>query len=81
MTEELDTHSKLVQACQEYLAHSNRFENKGADEDGVRARNSLKKLVELCNVRKKEIQKTRHERRKLRNGKNGRPAVVTKEKY
>ena len=77
MTDHADTHEKLVKACTEYLKYQDRFINKGSDEAGAQARNWLSELRRLCSLRRVEIQIERTHRRKLRNGKNGRPKNIT----
>jgi hypothetical protein len=77
MTDQADTHEKLVKACTEYLKYQDRFEDKGSDEAGIQARYYLSELKKLCSIRRSEIQKERVYRRKLRNGKNGRPKNIT----
>jgi hypothetical protein len=76
-----DTHELLIKACQEYFKWQNRFEYKGADEAGIKARNWLSEVRRLASLRRIEIQAKRKERRKLRNSKNGRPKNITKETY
>jgi hypothetical protein len=77
MTDQNDTHEKIVRVCQEYIKNQNKFEHKGSDEAGIQARNYLSELRELCTLRRGEIQAKRKERKKLRNSKNGRPTNIT----
>jgi hypothetical protein len=77
MTDQADTHEKLIKACMEYLNYHSRFAEKGSDEAGAQARNWLSELRRLCSTRRVEIQNERKYRRKLRNGKNGRPKNIT----
>jgi hypothetical protein len=77
MTDQEDTHEKLIKVCMEYLNYHNRFSDKGGDESGSRARLHLKELKNLCSLRMKEIQNERKRRREIRNGKNGRPKNIT----
>jgi hypothetical protein len=79
--EEEDTHEKFIRACQEYLKWQFRFEHKGSDEAGIKARNALLEVKKLSMTRREEIQNKRQERKKLRNGKNGRPKNITKGSY
>jgi hypothetical protein len=81
MTDELDTHEKIIRACQEYFKWQDRFEHRGSDEAGIKARNALHEIRKLCFQRRQEIQAKREQRKKLRNGKNGRPFDITKESY
>ena len=76
MTEE-DTHEKIIKACQEYFKYQDRFEHKGSDEAGIKARNCLSEIRRLCSLRRTEIQNERKKRRALRNAKNGRPSSIT----
>jgi hypothetical protein len=77
MTEEKDTHEKIIRACQEYFKYQDRFEHKGSDEAGTKARNWLSEIRRLCSLRRVEIQNKRKTRREVRNGKNGRPKNIT----
>jgi len=81
MNDQEDTHEKIIRACQDYFKWQDRFEHKGSDEAGIKARNALHEIRKLCFQRRQEIQNKRKERRKLRNGKNGRPFDITKDKY
>ena len=73
-----DTHDKMIAAFQEYFKWQERFENRGSDEAGIKARNALLVIREQAFLRRKEIQEKREERRKARNGRNGRPPKITK---
>jgi hypothetical protein len=81
MTDQTDTHEEIIKACQEYFKWQDRFEHRGSDEAGIKARNALLEIRKLCFQRRQEIQSKREERRKLRNGKNGRPFDITKGSY
>lgn len=76
-----DTHEQIIKACQEYFKWQDRFEHKGSDEAGIKARNALGEVRRLCLQRRKEIQEKREQRRKVRNAKNGRPFNITKDEY
>jgi hypothetical protein len=76
-----DTHELIIKACQEYFKWQDRFEHKGSDEAGIKARNALGEVRRLCLQRRKEIQEKREQRRKVRNAKNGRPFNITKDEY
>lgn len=71
-----DTHDKLIRAILEYCSYQDKFEFKGGDEAGVRARVLLNDIRRLTIIRRKEIQAKREHRRKLRNGREGRPRKV-----
>jgi uncharacterized protein YggL (DUF469 family) len=81
MTDDLDTHDKLIKAFQEYFKWQNRFEHKGSDQAGVKARIALLEIKKLSMLRRQEIHNKRLERRKTRNTKPGRPRNITKETY
>jgi hypothetical protein len=76
-----ETHELIIKACQEYFKWQDRFEHKGSDEAGIKARNALGEVRRLCLQRRKEIQEKREQRRKVRNAKNGRPFNITKDEY
>lgn len=81
MSESKDTHEELIRACQEYFKWQSRFEHKGSDEAGAKARTALSEIRRICSLRRVEIQAKRKHRRELRNAKNGRPFDITKESY
>lgn len=76
-----ETHEAIIKACQEYFKWQDRFEHKGSDEAGIKARNALGEIRRLCFQRRKEIQDKREQRKKARNSKNGRPSNITKDEY
>lgn len=72
-----ETHDNLIKAIQEYCEWQNRYEfSRGGDENGVKARIALAKVVKLATVRRKEILDKRKERRILRKGIEGRPRKI-----
>lgn len=73
-----ESHDKIMAAVMEYCRWQDRFENKGSDEAGMKARNNLAILRDMAIERRKEIQEKRKLRRELRNAKNGRPPNITK---
>lgn len=73
-----ESHDKIMIAVMEYCKWQDRFENKGSDEAGMKARNNLAILRDMAIERRKEIQEKRKLRRELRNAKNGRPPNITK---
>jgi hypothetical protein len=77
MTDDKNTHDLLIEAMMEYCKYQDRFERKGSDEAGVKARVALNDIRKLCIQRRDEIQKKRQARRKLRNTKKGRPFNIT----
>lgn len=76
-----DTHELIIKACQEYFKWQNRFEHKGSDEAGIKARNWLSEIRRLCSLRRVEIQEKRNQRRIIRNSKKGRPKDIIKDEY
>jgi hypothetical protein len=76
-----DTHESIIKACQEYFKWQSRFEHRGSDEAGIKARNWLSEIRRLCSLRRVEIQEKRKQRRIVRNAKNGRPKDIIKDEY
>ena len=72
-----ESHDKMIRAFQEYFKWQDRFENRGSDEAGIKARYWLGEIRKEAFTRRQEIQTKREQRRKARNGKNGRPKQVT----
>ena len=68
----------MIKAFQEYFKWQTRFEYKGSDEAGIKARYWLSEIRNEASTRRKEIQEKREERRIARNGKIGRPPKITK---
>ena len=64
-----ESHDEIIRLMMEYCKWQDRFEHKGSDEAGVKARNALADIRELTITRRKEIQDKRLQRKKLRNGK------------
>jgi len=73
-----ESHDKMIAAFQEYFKWQDRFEYRGSDEAGIKARFWLSEIRNEASNRRKEIQEKREERRKARNGRIGRPPQVTK---
>ena len=73
-----DTHDKMIEAFQEYFKWQDRFEWRGSDDAGIKARNALSEIRRFASQRRKEIQEKREEGRIARNGKVGRPPKITK---
>jgi hypothetical protein len=76
-----ELHEKLMKAFLEYTKWQERFEYKGSDEAGIKARNALLAIRKLTVPRRREILEERFRRKKLRNGKPGPPTEITKEGY
>lgn len=68
-----ESHDKMIEAFQEYFRWQTRFEYKGSDEAGTKARYWLSEIRNCASQRRKEIQAVREQRKAARNGKNGRP--------
>ena len=73
-----DSHDRMIAAFQEYFKWQTRFEYKGSDEAGIKARYWLSEIRNEASKRRMEIQEKRAERRAARNGRNGRPPKVIK---
>jgi hypothetical protein len=73
-----DSHDKMIAAFQEYFKWQDRFEYRGSDEAGIKARFWLSEIRNEASTRRKEIQDKREERKAARKGKLGRPPKVTK---
>jgi hypothetical protein len=67
----------MIEAFQEYFKWQDRFHYRQSDEAGIKARNALSIIRDMASLRRKEIQALRKERRKIREGKNGRPLKGT----
>ena len=73
-----ESHDKMIAAFQEYFKWQERFEYKGSDEAGIKARYWLSEIRNEASKRRVEIQEKREERKIARKGKLGRPPKVTK---
>ena len=73
-----EAHDKMIAAFQEYFKWQDRFEYRGSDEAGIKARYWLSEIRNEASTRRKEIQDKREERKAARKGKLGRPPKVTK---
>ena len=73
-----ESHDKMIAAFQEYFKWQDRFEYKGSEEAGIKARYWLSEIRNEASKRRVEIQDKRDERKKARKGKLGRPPKVTK---
>lgn len=73
-----DTHDRMIKAFQEYFKWQDRFEYKGSDEAGIKARYWLSEIRNEASKRRVEIQEKRETRKKSRKGMVGRPPKVTK---
>ena len=73
-----ESHDKMIAAFQEYFKWQTRFEYKGSDEAGIKARYWLSEIRNEASKRRVEIQDKREARKKARKGMVGRPPKVTK---
>lgn len=73
-----DSHDRMIKAFQEYFKWQERFEYRGSDEAGIKARFWLSEIRNEASIRRKEIQNKREIKKLARNGKPGRPPKVTK---
>jgi len=73
-----ESHDKMIAAFQEYFKWQDRFEYKGSDEAGIKARYWLSEIRNEASKRRVEIQDKREARKTARKGKVGRPPKVTK---
>jgi len=73
-----ESHDKMIAAFQEYFKWQERFEYKGSDEAGIKARYWLSEIRNEASTRRVEIQEKREERKLARKGKLGRPPKITK---
>jgi len=73
-----ESHDNMIEAFQQYFKWQERFEYKGSDEAGIKARFWLSEIRNEASKRRIEIQAKREERKAARKGKLGRPPKVTK---
>lgn len=73
-----DSHDKMIEAFQQYFKWQDRFEYRGSDEAGIKARFWLSEIRNEASTRRVEIQEKREQRKLARKGKLGRPPKVTK---
>jgi hypothetical protein len=72
-----ESHDKMIAAFQEYFKWQDRFEYKGSDEAGIKARYWLSEIRNEASKRRVEIQAKRDERKQARKGKLGRPPKLS----
>ncbi len=73
-----ESHDKMIAAFQEYFKWQTRFEYKGSDEAGIKARYWLSEIRNEASKRRMEIQAKREQRKLARKGTKGRPPKLTK---
>jgi hypothetical protein len=76
MSDDQNTHDKLINACLEYIKSHERFEHKNSSEAGIKARYWLSEIRALASTRRVEIQEARKQRKIARKGKVGRPRRI-----
>jgi hypothetical protein len=67
----------MIAAFQEYFKWQERFEYKGSDEAGIKARYWLSEIRNEASKRRVEIQVKRDERKQARKGMLGRPKKIS----
>jgi hypothetical protein len=67
----------MIRAFQEYFKWQDRFEYRGSDEAGIKARYWLSEIRKEASTRRTEIQNKREERKAARKGMVGRPKKTT----
>jgi hypothetical protein len=72
-----EAHDKMIAAFQEYFKWQDRFEYRGSDEAGIKARFWLSEIRNQASTRRTEIQDKREERKAARKGMVGRPKKTT----
>lgn len=73
-----DSHDRMIRAFQEYFKWADRFEYRGSDEAGIKARYWLSEIRNEASTRRVEIQDKRQERKEARKGMVGRPPKIHK---
>lgn len=73
-----DSHDRMIHAFQEYFKWQDRFEYRGSDEAGIKARYWLSEIRNEASKRRTEIQAKREKRKESRKGMVGRPSKITK---
>ena len=73
-----ESHDKMIRAFQEYFKWQDRFEYRGSDEAGVKARYWLSEIRNEASIRRVEIQTKRDQRKESRKGMVGRPPKIHK---
>ena len=72
-----DSHDRMIAAFQEYFKWQERFEYKGSDEAGIKARYWLSEIRNEASLRRTEIQNKRQKRKETRKGMLGRPKKIS----
>ena len=73
-----DAHDRMIRAFQEYFKWADRFEYRGSDEAGIKARYWLSEIRNEASTLRVDIQAKREERKESRKGMIGRPRKIHK---
>ena len=73
-----EAHDRMIKAFQEYFKWQDRFEYKGSNEAGIKARYWLSEIRNEASIRRVEIQEKRQQRKAARKGMLGRTPKITK---
>ena len=73
-----DAHDRMIRAFQEYFKWADRFEYRGSDEAGIKARYWLSEIRNEASTLRVDIQAQREERKESRKGMIGRPPKIHK---
>ena len=72
-----DAHDRMIRAFQEYFKWADRFEYRGSDEAGIKARYWLSEIRNEASTLRTEIQAKRETRKQARKGMVGRPPKIS----
>ena len=72
-----EAHDRMIRAFQEYFKWADRFEYRGSDEAGIKARYWLSEIRNEASTLRTEIQAKRETRKQARKGMVGRPKKIS----
>ena len=72
-----EAHDRMIRAFQEYFKWADRFEYRGSDEAGIKARYWLSEIRNEASTLRTEIQAKREIRKQARKGMVGRPPKIS----
>jgi hypothetical protein len=72
-----EAHDRMIRAFQEYFKWADRFEYRGSDEAGIKARYWLSEIRNEASTLRTEIQAKREVRKQARKGMVGRPPKIS----
>ena len=72
-----EAHDRMIRAFQEYFKWADRFEYRGSDEAGIKARYWLSEIRNEASTLRTEIQAKRETRKQARKGMVGRPPKIS----